>query len=153
MSAVAAARTAVPLSAAPGIPSDFAPANGQVHKLLMHGSTSLFAWSDGKRICHTSTDGIGGCFSNFVDSFNYTLNDPDELGSGQPLVVSGFVPDGVVGVDVTVQGMTYAADVKNNAVYFALPSAAQLPSAVEAFTVQFANGGTKVIPHDAIPAA
>jgi hypothetical protein len=154
MAALAAPGTVIADAAVPKVvstlPPDVAPAGEAVHLLLDQGGVAQYAWKHGPRVCHADSNGNAGCFDAFTDGFNWTVSDPDLLGSGDPTYVSGLVPDGVLAVSVVVNGTPNAATVTNNAVYYSLADGSLLPSSIQSFVLTFAGGRQQTIPFDAI---
>lgn len=141
---------AVPAALA-NLPGDVAPGAGAAHALLTKGAYAAYAWAAGNsRVCGQDTYGNGGCFTTFEAPFLWTVADPDKLGSGAPIYVTGFVPDNVTAMSIVVNGVSHPALVSHNAVYYELPDASLYPAAVQAFRVRFADGSEQVMAHESV---
>lgn len=127
------------------LPGDMAARPGTVRRLasgLGKSGFSLYAWpgANGESVCYVSSSAGGGCFPEFRGPFNISITDFDRLGSGKPLTVSGPVRDGVVGIEVIVNGKPYEALVNNNVAFLEVPDPTALPSDIERVTATLEDG-------------
>jgi len=132
------------------LPDATLPDSTAVHALLSEGTYTAYAWIDGGRVCAQDSNGNGGCLSQFVEPVAWNIGDPDELGSGAPLQVTGQVPDQVVGVDVIVNGVSHAAFIKNNALYYQLSDPTVYPDEIQGFVVRYSDGSSEKLAHDVV---
>jgi hypothetical protein len=114
---------------------------------------SLYAFPSEKGgICVAFDRWGGGCLGTPLFTrerpIDVSRTDPDGLGGGMPLVVSGLAPNNVVAVDVLVGDKAYAATLRNNAFFLEMPSAAVQPDGVR---VTFRGGATTAIALSPIP--
>jgi hypothetical protein len=138
--AVAVSNTALPaiISSAR---SDLGSSEGAAHLLLSKNGVGQYAWTHGSEICHSDTNGNGGCFGSFPPSgVDWIIADPDGLGSGAPMYINGPVSDDVTAVSVVVDGAAYPATVSNNAMYYQLPSGTLGRSAIQSLVITHADG-------------
>jgi hypothetical protein len=108
---------------------------------------SLYAFRTTKgQVCtvFTSTYGSAGCFERFTPEapISWDIRDVDQVGSGLPAVVDGMVPNDVSSIAVVVGGVSYPAQMNNNAFFYELPTAAAWPTAIN---VSYTNGATQSI--------
>ncbi len=153
-----AARVAY-LAGGPDVPEELR--NGRLYldqsRLLLAdmGSTrvSLYAFPSEKGgICAVFDRWGGGCLGTppFTRERPVSVDrvDPDGLGRGTPLTVSGLAPNNVVAVEVLVRETAYAATLRNNAFFFEMPSTSVQPDALR---VTFRGGLTTTVALPPIP--
>jgi hypothetical protein len=149
MAALSSNSTTVPNSALPStistLPDGYAPADGAAHLLLSQGGVAQYAWTNGSQVCHTDTNGNGGCLASFPSSgVDWVIANPGSLGS-TPMYVDGLVSDNVRAVSVVVNGNAEPATISNNALYYKLSNASFGPSDIKSLVVTFADGSQQTI--------
>ena len=129
------------------LPSDVRPDLGSVHRL----GFGTLAWRTGGRVCHQDTLGGGGCFDRFPTTGAIMIVDPDLLGEGEPLKVTGIVSDSVTSLTIVARGAEYPARIVDNSVFVDLPDATIKPWEIEGWLATFADGHTEFAAHDTEP--
>ena len=141
-------------ASAEGLPLSMLPGGAQLDRVRVLldnvGSHrySIYAYTTTKgRVCSGLTNGPSGCLTGFAQAgpVDYSVGDPDWVGSGAPAVVWGLSPDHVTGVDIIVDGTARPAVMGNNAFFLEMSSEKTPPSSVEGLVVHFANGSAQLI--------
>lgn len=118
-------------------------------RLLLSGlgttNARLYAMPTTKgRVCYVLTGGPASCAGAFAADrpVGIVRFDPDALDSGLPMSVFGLTANNVRAVDIVVAGVTYRAQLANNAYFFEVPTAGSQP---ESLRVTFRSGKTTVL--------
>jgi len=84
-----------------------------------HGDVFLIPTDKNVCVFITAYD-ISGCFDEFTPQspVAWDIRGIDQTDPHSPIVVSGVVPDGVVGVDVVVAGASQPATLADNAFFY-----------------------------------
>lgn len=86
------------------------------------------------QVCTVFSERYGspGCFGKFATEspISWDVRDVDEVGAGDPAIVSGLVPPQVSSIDVVVGGATHRAELANNAFFYELSDSSLWPDAL-----------------------
>jgi hypothetical protein len=134
-----------------GCPGDPLP---EESRLLLSGlgvrSMSLYAWPTTKGwVCWAWAEGAGGCLRDFADGKTrvaFMGIDPDDGGIGYPGTLVGVVPDDVKAAQVQVDGVTQAAIVEGNGVFYELPDGSCTNWAFESLAATYRDGTSNTVP-------
>lgn len=99
------------------------PSTGDLHLL----SGSIYAWQAGGRVCTQDGSGNGGCFVKFRAACNCTVADPDGVGRGKPVYVSGIVPDGVRSIAIVANSIKTKVAIDENSFSYSFDDATIKP--------------------------
>jgi hypothetical protein len=122
-------------------------------RLLMSGlgvrEKSLYAWpTENGWVCFAWAEGGGSCVSRFYRGKPRVVFlgiDPDREGVGAPGAIVGAVPDDVVGVDITTDGVRHPAILDRNGVFYELPDGGCTMAAFESLTATYRDGTSDTV--------
>lgn len=106
---------------------------------------TIYAFKTSKgRVCGGLSGVTAGCFEGFTKGgpVNWTVG----RAPGEPVVIFGFVPDGIESVRVIAEGASLAADLGENAFYAELQSAASGVETLKAIVVTYKSGVEQRLP-------
>jgi hypothetical protein len=118
------------------LPPDVAPTADRVH--LLKGG--IYAWVDGSKVCSQDANGNGGCFTDFKRACNCRVADPDGLGSGKAVVVTGLVPDGTESIEIISAVGRRVVPITGNSFSFSFEQTDLLPWNVTGANVRMSDG-------------